>query len=357
MGSGCGRAPLACIVPPFLLERLCASPDARVRRTALATLAASAELRATRIAVSALGAPLARALAPARARKQRLVYDLGGRPPYPQQLPGKLVRSEGEPATGDAAVDEAYRHSGSVHDFYRKELGRSSLDDRGMPLVSTVHAGRRFNNAFWNGSQMAYGDGDGTVFRRFTRALEVVGHELTHGVVSFTADLVYQDEPGALNEHVADVFGVLVKQWQRGETAAQADWLVGASLLYRTPTRRALRSLAAPGSAFRDDPDLGSDPQPAHWRDRYRGSDDHGGVHINSGIPNHAFYRFAVALGGPAWTRAGAIWYAALRASRPDTDFAAFAKLSYRVAGERHGKASDERRALRAAWKAVGIAL
>lgn len=349
------RAPLHCIVPPFVLERLCASPDARVRRTALASLAASAEVRATRTSVGALGALPARALAPARARKQRLVHDLRGRPPY--LLPGDLVRREGEPATGDAAVDEAYRHSGSVHDFYRREFARSSLDDRGMPLVSTVHVGRSFNNAFWNGAQMAYGDGDGVVFRRFTRALEVVGHELTHGVVSFTSDLAYQDEPGALNEHVADVFGVLVRQWQRKQTADRAEWLVGAALLHRAPTRRALRSLAAPGTAFRDDPHLGSDPQPAHWRDRYRGGDDHGGVHINSGIPNHAFYRAAVAIGGPAWTRAGAIWYAALLASRPQTGFAEFAKLTLRFAGERHGAASDERRAVRAAWKAVGIAV
>jgi Zn-dependent metalloprotease len=340
-----------------MLERLCASPDAKVRRSALANLATSAEVRATRVAVGALGALPARALAAARERKQRLVYDLRGQPPYPYLLPGKLVRSEGERVTGDAAVDEAYRHSGTVHDFYRKEYARSSLDDRGMPLVSSVHVGRRFNNAFWSGAQMAYGDGDGVVFRRFTRALEVVGHELTHGVVSFTSDLAYQDEPGALNEHVADVFGVLVRQWQRGEPAGETDWLVGAPLLYRASTRRALRSLAAPGTAFRDDPHLGSDPQPAHWRDRYRGSDDHGGVHINSGIPNHAFYRAAVAIGGPAWTRAGAIWYAALLASRPQTGFADFAKLTVRIAAERHGKSSDERRAVRAAWKAVGIAV
>jgi Zn-dependent metalloprotease len=352
---GRGRVPLHCIVPPFVLERMCASPDARVRRFALANLASSAEVRAARIALGALGGPRGRALAPPRPRKHRLVYDLSGQPPYPFLLPGKLVRGEGDAPSGDPAVDEAYRHSGTVHDFYRKELGRNSLDDRGMALVSSVHVGRRFNNAFWNGAQMAYGDGDGVVFQRFTRALEVVGHELTHGVVAFTSDLAYQDEPGALNEHMADVFGVLVRQWGRGEAAREADWLVGAALLRRAPTRRALRSLRAPGTAFRDDPHLGSDPQPAHYRDRYRGSEDHGGVHINSGIPNHAFYRAATAIGGAAWKRAGAVWYAALLELRQTSAFADLAKLTARIAGERFGRASAERRAVRAAWKAVGV--
>jgi Zn-dependent metalloprotease len=160
---------------------------------------------------------------------------------------------------------------------------------------------------------MDYGDGDGIVFDRFTRSLDVVGHELTHGVVTFTANLDYEDQPGALNEHFADVMGILVRQWRKNQSAAKASWLIGAELLKPAPTRRALRDMAAPGTAYVDDPDLGTDPQPKHMDDFYDGPDDNGGVHINSGILNHAFFKVATALGGKAWEKAGRIWYEALR--------------------------------------------
>jgi hypothetical protein len=155
-----------------------------------------------------------------------------------------------------------------------------------MTLISTVHVGepdqagkfQPMDNAFWDGAQMAYGDGDGVVFQRFTRSLDVVAHELTHGVQSFTSNLVYRGQSGALNEHFSDVFGILVRQWKLGEKADKASWLIGADVLVPAKTRRAIRDMENPGTAYVDDPDLGTDPQPAHMKDFYSGAADNGGV-------------------------------------------------------------------------------
>src|SRR5690242_1922321 len=162
---------------------------------------------------------------------------------------------------------------------------------------------------------MVFGDGDGDLFNRFTIALDVIAHELTHGVTGDEAHLVYLGQAGALNESISDVFGSLVKQYVSGEKAADADWLIGRGLFTAKVRGIALRSMKAPGTAF-DDPLLGKDEQPAHMRDFVHTSADHGGVHINSGIPNHAFYLLAVALGGYAWEKAGRIWYETVRDRR-----------------------------------------
>src|SRR5262249_18701687 len=153
------------------------------------------------------------AMSPNR-RKHRLVYDAKNT----DRLPGDLVRSEGQAKSTDPAVNEAYDYAGDTYDFYDQLFQRNSLDDNGMTLISSVHVAEvddtgqfvPMDNAFWNGQQMAYGDGDGVAFRRFTQSLDVVGHELTHGVTSFTSNLTYFRESGALNEHFSDVFGILV---------------------------------------------------------------------------------------------------------------------------------------------------
>jgi Zn-dependent metalloprotease len=342
------RQPLHCIVPPYLVERLARSPDARIRRQALELAAEGAAARAVRATLASL--PGMAAIPSPAARKHRLVYDAQHQ--GMTSLPGKLVRSEGGPATRDPAVDEAYRHAGSVYDFYKTVFARNSLDDRGMSLVSSVHFRRDHNNAYWNGEQMIYGDGDGRLFVRFTRALDVVGHEFSHGVVTHTCNLVYRDEPGALNEHMADVFGVLVEQWKRKRTARNGNWLVGEAIMGPGVKAKALRSFKDE-KAFENDPILGTDPQPKHYAKRYRGSDDYGGVHINSGIPNHAFYRVATALGGNAWARAGAIWYRTLYRLRSTSDFGDMARETTTVAGELYG--ASVAGVVRAAWKDVGL--
>ena len=350
----CGHDPIQCIVPPYITERLASSPDPRVRSRAIANLRAEVVMRAWREMAQAMPTLLV-SQAP-QARKHRLVYDAR----QTDRLPGTLARSEGEAGVADTAVNEAFDHSGTTYDFYDKLFKRNSLDDKGMTLISTVHLAEvdengefvPMSNAFWNGRQMAYGDGDGIVFRRFTGSLDVVGHELTHGVQSFTSNLLYFGQSGALNEHFSDVFGVLVRQWKNEEPAEKASWLVGAEVLTPAKTRRAIRDMENPGTAFVNDPDIGTDPQPAHLSKIYKGPRDRFGVHINSGIPNRAFVLTAKALKGNAWEVAGRIWYQTLLQLTTTSQFADCAKLTAQVAGG-HGAAAKA--AVESAWKQVGI--
>ncbi|MFM8704782.1 MAG: M4 family metallopeptidase [Planctomycetia bacterium] len=348
------RCPIQCIVPPYILERLTRCEDPRIRERAVVSLATGSAVRAVRAFAQQMPSMLA--TPSPTGRKHRLVYDARGR----DELPGRLVRSEGKKKVADPAVNEAFDHSGDTFDFFHDLFGRNSLDDAGMTLISSVHVGESdgsgyqpMSNAFWDGSQMAYGDGDGVVFRRFTKSLDVVAHELTHGVQSFTSNLVYRGESGAINEHLADVFGVLVRQWRAGETAEKASWLVGAEILVAAPTRRAIRDMESPGTAFTDDPLLGTDPQPAHMKQLYTGPADAGGVHLNSGIPNRAFVLAAPALGGPAWEVAGRIWYEAMLQLSRTSRFGDLARLTAQIAADRFGQPT--RKAVAAAWKKVGL--
>ena len=245
---------------------------------------------------------------------------------------------------------------GATFDFYDQVFGRNSIDDQGLPLDATVHFGSHYNNAFWNSVQMVFGDGDGQIFNRFTIAVDVIGHELSHGVTEDESQLQYFNQSGALNESMSDVFGSLIKQKLNNQTAAQADWLIGEGLLAAGVNGVALRSMKDPGTAF-DDPLLGKDPQPKHMKNFVRTFDDNGGVHINSGIPNHAFYQAAIKLGGSAWEKAGQIWYDSLRDPRvkPNAGFLSFAKITVDVAGQRFGATSAERKAVHDSWAAVGI--
>jgi len=225
-----------------------------------------------------------------------------------------------------------------------------------MPMNASVHFGNKYDNAFWNGQQMVFGDGDGTLFNRFTVSLDVIGHELTHGVTEHEAGLSYSGQSGALNESISDVFGSLVKQYANKQTAAQSDWLIGAGLLTAGVKGVALRSMKAPGTAY-DDPVLGKDPQPATMSGYVHTMADNGGVHTNSGIPNHAFYLGAIAIGGNAWEKAGQVWYETLADPhlKPSANFRTFAKLTGSTADKLFGAGSAEGKAVRDAWHQVGV--
>jgi Zn-dependent metalloprotease len=226
------------------------------------------------------------------------------------------------------------------------------VDGHGKHLISSVHYGERFDNARWDGAQMVYGDGDGVVFASFTRFLDVIAHELTHGVIYNATRLGYEGKAGALNESLADVFGSLVKQWSRRETAGKADWLMAKGIFLPPIHAKALRSLAAPGSAFHDKKFGLYDTQPAHMRD-FVTDESRDPVHENSGIPNHAFYLFAKELGGHAWETAGRIWYDAMCTGlREDCSFAMFATQTL-FAAEQHGSTTFD--ALARAWRRVGV--
>ncbi|PWI43102.1 M4 family metallopeptidase [Streptomyces sp. ICBB 8177] len=339
------------IVPPHLLHHLARSADPELHLPARLSLELDAAHRSRRrVAGHAAVAPEAIA-ARADDTPKRTIYDAH----HTQTLPGSEVRAEGAAATSDPPVNRAYDGLGATYDFYLSAYGRHSVDGAGLPLNASVHYGRKYDNAFWDGKQMVFGDGDGRIFNDFTIAVDVIGHELTHGVTQYTAGLDYQGQSGALNESVSDVFGSLIKQRHLGQTADRADWLIGEGLLAKGVHGVALRSMKAPGTAY-DDPRLGKDPQPgdmAHYVDTY---DDDGGVHINSGIPNHAFYLLATALGGFAWERAGRIWYDTLTGGHlaHDADFAAFAAATAASALHRYGD-GEEHRAVLAAWQGVGV--
>ena len=351
--------PLCTIVPPYILEALASSDDPHVAAHAQATLDVDAELREARgIELRpSTGAPRRKKRPPRPARgtadaPQRAIHDAE----RGTTLPGTLVRSEGDADTGDREVREAYDGLGATWDLWQNTYGRNSLDGRGLPLIATVHFSRDYDNAFWDGTQMVFGDGDGVVFLPFTRSLDVIGHELAHGVTQFTSGLNYQDQSGALNESVSDVFGVLVKQRLLGQSADQADWLIGADLLGLDVKGVAIRSMADPGTAY-DDPRLGRDPQPGHMRDYVDTRDDNGGVHINSGIPNKAFHVVATTLGGNAWEAAGQVWFDTITGDiSADCDFETFAALTLKAATARHGAGSEVVAAVRAGWVAVGLA-
>lgn len=343
--AGC---PVCTIIPSHMLRHLAQHGPEHLRERALHTLQHSERMRGQRDMLAYLGGV---ALVTPTGARRRTIYDLE----HSTQLPGKLIREEGGSKSKDRHVNEAYDFSGSTYDFYSQVFNRNSVDARGMRLDSSVHYDRDYDNAFWNGAQMIYGDGDGTVFQRFTKCRDVIGHELTHGVTQYEAGLAYHDQPGALNESFSDVFGSLVKQWKLKQTAAQADWLIGAGLLAKGIKGVALRSMKAPGTAY-DDPHLGKDPQPAHMKDYFKGNADYGGVHINSGIPNHAFYLVATTLGGNAWDRAGKIWYDTLcNLLGANASFKDAAKATMRSAGNIFGNRSKEQIAVKSAWQQVGV--
>jgi Zn-dependent metalloprotease len=344
------RHSIFCILPPYMLREVARRGSAAQRNMALNTLALDTTHRAQRMMLQLTAVAPRQVLRAAPPAAHRTVHTAGNR----ETKPGTLVRSESQPAVSDQTVNEAYDGLGHTFNFYLEIYQRNSIDGVGMPLNAIVHYGRDYDNAFWDGQDMVFGDGDGTIFNRFTIALDVIGHELTHGVTGAEANLTYFGQSGALNESVSDVFGSLIKQYVQKQTADKADWLIGEGLL--TFAGQSLRSMKAPGTAY-DNELLGKDPQPADMAHYVRTTQDNGGVHINSGIPNRAFYLAATTIGGYAWEKTGQIWYDTLRdkSLKPSANFAAFAGLTLANAGHRYGSDSAERKAVADAWDKVGV--
>ena len=287
-------------VPPYLLQRVALWGGTRqASASGRETLQVDDRLRARR------ESPTDQMAAPRLpGTKKRVVHTANNT----ESLPGEVARSNGDPPVGDPAVDEAFESSGQVWDMFDSQFGRQSIDGGGGTVSITVHYGRDYDNAFWDGTQLVFGDGDGQIFDRFTKPMDVMAHEYTHGVTQFTVGLAYQDQPGALNESISDVFASIAKQHVLGQTAAQADWLIGEGLFMPGINARALRSMREPGTAY-DDPQIGRDLQVGSMSDYVVTDTDNGGVHINSGIPNRAFALAALDIGGHSWEKAGQVWY------------------------------------------------
>jgi len=275
-------------------------------------------------------------------------------------------------STSQKAGVDAHYGAEMVMDYYKNVHGRNGIDGNGGPgyytsidgvtplITSIVHYGNNYANAFWNGSYMTYGDGDGSTFTPLV-SLDIVGHEMTHGVTERTANLTYSGESGALNESMSDVFGAMIERAAQGESSD--TWKIGEDCYTPSTAGDALR--------YMDDPHLAGDygyttnDDPDHYSERYTGSSDSGGVHINSGIFNKAFYLLAKGgthhLGGTMTgigaDQAAAIWYKALTSyMTSSTNFAGARTATLNAASALYGATSTQYTAVGTAWDLVGVA-
>jgi Zn-dependent metalloprotease len=306
-----------CIIPPYMLNKLIESGNKKISDLAINTDFRSFRFRNDRIffqkaslqAKTILGAVAKKAGPPIL---QMTVYDCKHKTDFANAE--LLWDSKTNEKVNSVAAKNVIKGGRASWDFYFQLFRRNSIDNNGFPINQYVHYDKGLDNAYWDGRRMVYGDGDGVVFTSFTSDIDVIGHELTHGVTEHEANLDYENQSGALNESFSDIFGIMIKQRYNNQDVKKSDWLIGENVMIGK--KYALRSLKAPGTAYINHPELGDDPQPATM-DNYAdlpntSSGDWGGVHINSGIPNFAFYVAAFNMGGFAWDKAGRIWYSVL---------------------------------------------
>lgn len=336
------RAACTCfIVPASILEKMIKEGTPEQRERAAHNLKVSQLLRGMRVVNNrnrSIG------LMSAHETKRRVIYDMDHSEDE-GKLPGNPVRYEGGAATGDHSADECYKNTGIVYDFYYDVFGRNSINNGGITLVSSVNFGDEFDNAFWNGQQMVYGDGSGKIFVKDSlTALDVTAHELQHGVTQFSTpeDLDYHNQSGGLNESFSDCFGIMCKQWSKKQKAGDSNWLIGESILIEG---KALRSMKDPGTGnpFDDQIDNVSD---------YKDGMD---PHTSSGPPNKAFYLACTKVGGYSWDKVGKAWYAALPRLPLHATFQMAADYTFDAAGSLFGKGNDVQTAIQDAWHQVGV--
>jgi Zn-dependent metalloprotease len=342
---------LACgcfIVPKEILDRF--AKDKKLSETTRKSFADTSDrekiwrtLRAahnvaTKASIATMGMSAAVAAAP-----RVSVYDCANT----TSIPGTPVSNPG--GSSDLTAKRAFDVTTDVAKFYKSAFGRNSIDNAGMTLLSNIHFSTLYNNAFWDGNQMTYGDGDGHIFVDFTKSNDVVAHELTHGVTQFTLGLNYTNEAGGLNESMSDVFGTMFRQWEADQAVGAADWLIGAGIMGPDALARGftcLRDMAKPGDAHC------LAPQPFHMSGYRPGMDPH----ESSGIGNFAFYTAAMALGGKSWEKLGKVWYAAMTgAPSPNMRYASFARRTRLAAKRLYPKDAAVYAAVNAGWNKVGV--
>ena len=356
------RSSIQCIIPPYINNKILDTDDKTMFKVAVNNKFRNNRIRNDRSFFSQIsGAEMnILAAAPAKSKTKTVKQEIYNCKKKAATSGATLLWKTG---TAKLPTDKDAKNvitaGNATWSFYYDLFGRNSIDNLGLTIKQYIHYDKKFDNAFWDGKQMIFGDGDGTIFGSFTTDVDVIGHELTHGVTQYEANLDYHVQSGALNESMSDVFGILIKQRLLNQDINQADWLIGENVLLGN--NYALRSMKAPGSAYINHPDLGTDPQPATMDkfvklpDTYDG--DWGGVHYNSGICNYAFYVAAYNIGGFAWEKAGRIWYAALtdKTLTPTANFKDFKKLTLSKAESLFGKGSLEAKAVKAGWDAAKV--
>ncbi len=244
-----------------------------------------------------------------------------------------------------ANATSAHYNAGIAYDYYRTVFGRNSLNGKGGNIISVVNIADDdgkggMDNAYWNGEYMGYGNGR-TYFKPLAGALDVAGHEMTHGVIQNSANLTYQNQSGAINESMADVFGAMIDRnnWQIGEGVVKSSVFLSG----------AIRDLSNPNQGGVNDPGY----QPRTMAQYISTSDDNGGVHINSGIPNWAFYKFATAVGKD---KAEKVYYRTLTTYLTrSSKFVDLRLAVIKAAGDLFGATGAEVTAAKTAFDAVGI--
>ncbi|TAE33525.1 MAG: T9SS C-terminal target domain-containing protein [Cytophagales bacterium] len=247
------------------------------------------------------------------------------------------------------AAVSAHYNAGVAHDYYRNTHARNSLNGKGGSIRSVVNVadeedGSAMDNAYWSGEFMAYGNGK-TLMKPLAGALDVAGHEMTHGVIENSANLVYKSQSGAINESMADVFGAMIDR---------DDWTLGEDVIKSNRfTQGALRSLSNPNQGGKND--LGYQPRTmAQYETMPEDEDnDNGGVHVNSGIPNYAYYLFATAT---TKDKAERVYYRALTNYLTRTSKFLDLRLAViKAATDLYGANSAEVSAARSAFDQVSI--
>ena len=268
-------------------------------------------------------------------------------------LPGTLARSEGEAPVADAVVNTNFDHLGTVYDCYSSLYGRDSINNAGATLISTVHHRVKYVNAFWNGTQMVYGDGDNVTASNLANSLDVTAHELTHAVTDNESDLIYSGESGGLNESMSDIFGAVCEWYGDGKVVSTRTWLIGDDIW--TP--------ATPGDALRYMANPTQDGVSLDYYPDYASGVD---VHYSSGIPNLAFYllsqggthpkgKTTLAVAGIGIEKASRIFYKAnVDLMTPSTTFEQ-AKVATEQAAQQLGYDAATIASVSNAWKAVGV--
>ena len=354
------RNPLFCVVPPYLLSHVAARGNERQRSWALRTLSADTTIRQARaVNTKARGRKGPRegydALAAAApAARNRVIWDAEH---TWEVTGGRRVRDEHGKPTGDPAVDEAFDGLGETWDFWQDVFSRDSIDDENMPMRGVVHYGEEYPNAFWDGRRMVFGDGDGEIFARFTKSLDVIGHELGHGVIEDEAALEYHGQSGRAERARGG------RRRDHGQAAqARSHRRRGGLADRRRPARRAVRGRrAALDEGARDGlrrPAARQGPAArplarlrAHVRGQRRRAHQLGDPEPRL-LPARQRPRRA-----SRGRRPGRIWYDALRSPllTPTATFRQFARITHRAARQRFGPGSDQAKAVRAAWAEVGI--
>ena len=269
------------------------------------------------------------------------------------EFPARPIKTERQQHSTEASNNPTLQMANIIYDHFHDSLNRESWDNKNSSVDIYINFGQDYDNAFWDGEHLVFGNGDGKFFNSFL-ILDIVAHEYAHAVTDTTAKLVYQDQSGALNEHFSDVVGISIKHLFQDATNQPKNWLLGEGLFNASLNARGLRDMEKPGTAY-DDPTIGKDPQPDHMSDYYDGTEDNGGVHLNSGIPNRAFAIFCNSTKLKSYDLPMAVWYQSLLESNENTNFAEFADLTIKTLSDFYKSDSATIQKLALAWATVGI--